>query len=63
MLFLDGIAGHRLHHILCWLLVTHLAQDAFGKRNLAVRARTDAEIVAERPVVEVMCAARSGLRT
>ena len=43
------------------MLVPHLADDPVRKAELAVRARADAEVIAELPVVQIVLAALAGL--
>ena len=43
-------------HVLLRMLGAHLAQDAVVKTQLGMRARADAEVIAELPVVEVVAA-------
>ena len=59
---LQRLRRPRPSQVLLRLLPAHLAHDAVGKRELRVRARADAEIVAESPVVEVVRARAPRLR-
>src|SRR5471030_2566568 len=62
MLFLHRRAAERFIHVRSRMFVTHLAHDFLRKRQLRMRARTNAEIVAKAPVVQVVLALPMRLR-
>ena len=53
----SGLPGQRVVHVEPGLAKAHLPHDAVRETELAVRARADAQVVAELPVVQVVPAA------